>query len=369
MLDEIGWPEEWTIAANDSPLYVTAEVPPMMPTPPTHCHFARSTDGGLSWRDTSTFGHDVLSGVMVLPSGRVIMAHTGYRPSIIDFSTNGGVSWDSKAGIGLPDGAYAFNIHSIKSFLIMCAASDTSAFLYKSTDNGESWVCLDTGLLANSYLDVLSVGNSILAKAYFYNGDYYVAIVSTDEGLTWTVNPNPSIGLLKIWTDGKSLFASPENSAVEVAGIGEPWRSWADGLPTEGGPIQQLVFSDEFAFALLRLPEPFRQGVWRRPLTELITGIDPHDRSANAREFQLLQNYPNPFNPSTTIRYGVPRRSHVSLTVFNVLGRQVAQLVNGEMDAGNHELHFTAANLASGVYFYRLQAGEFVQAKSLIVSR
>jgi hypothetical protein len=57
------------------------------------------------------------------------------------------------------------------------------------------------------------------------------------------------------------------------------------------------------------------------------------------------------------------------LTVFNVLGRQVAQLVNGEMDAGNHELHFTAANLASGVYFYRLQAGEFVQAKSLIVSR
>ncbi len=69
----------------------------------------------------------------------------------------------------------------------------------------------------------------------------------------------------------------------------------------------------------------------------------------------LNQNYPNPFNPSTTIRYGLPGRSHVVLTVFNILGQRVVELVNGDIDAGYHEVLFNAGNLASGVYFYRLQ--------------
>jgi len=73
-------------------------------------------------------------------------------------------------------------------------------------------------------------------------------------------------------------------------------------------------------------------------------------------EFQLQQNYPNPFNPSTTIRYGLPQRSHVTLTIFNVLGQQVAQLVNEDKEAGYHEVKFDGKNLASGVYLYRMQA-------------
>jgi hypothetical protein len=73
------------------------------------------------------------------------------------------------------------------------------------------------------------------------------------------------------------------------------------------------------------------------------------------KEFALEQNYPNPFNPSTTIGYALPSRSHVSLTVFNTLGQQVALLQNDEREAGYHEVKFDAKNLPSGVYFYRIQ--------------
>ena len=82
---------------------------------------------------------------------------------------------------------------------------------------------------------------------------------------------------------------------------------------------------------------------------------------------QLYQNYPNPFNPSTSIRYGLPRQSHVSLTVFNILGQRVAQLVEGEVEPGYHDVKFDAASLSSGVYFCRLQADGFVQTRKLLL--
>ena len=81
----------------------------------------------------------------------------------------------------------------------------------------------------------------------------------------------------------------------------------------------------------------------------------------------LEQNYPNPFNPSTTIRYGLPSRSNVTLTVFNTLGQQVATLIQGEQQAGYHEVKWDASSLASGVYICRLMAGDFMQTKRLLL--
>jgi hypothetical protein len=84
---------------------------------------------------------------------------------------------------------------------------------------------------------------------------------------------------------------------------------------------------------------------------------------------ELLQNYPNPFNPSTTIRYALPERMHVTLAVFNTLGQVVATLVNENQDAGFHDVRFDGSGLASGVYFYRMQAGDFVQTRKLVLLR
>ena len=84
-------------------------------------------------------------------------------------------------------------------------------------------------------------------------------------------------------------------------------------------------------------------------------------------DFTLSQNYPNPFNPSTTIRYALPARTRVTLTVFNTLGQQVATLAEGEMEAGHHDVTFDASKLASGLYLYRLRAGDYVQTRRLLL--
>jgi hypothetical protein len=83
--------------------------------------------------------------------------------------------------------------------------------------------------------------------------------------------------------------------------------------------------------------------------------------------FALFANYPNPFNPTTTIRYHLPRASDVSLKVFDILGREVATLVNTRQDRGEHFVEMNATHLASGVYFYRLEAGGFVSVKRMVM--
>jgi hypothetical protein len=90
-------------------------------------------------------------------------------------------------------------------------------------------------------------------------------------------------------------------------------------------------------------------------------------RFNTARLFELAQNYPNPFNPVTTIRYQIPTAETVNLKVYDILGKEVATLVNGRQEAGSYTVPFNAVRLASGVYFYRLQAGGFVETRKMLL--
>ena len=97
------------------------------------------------------------------------------------------------------------------------------------------------------------------------------------------------------------------------------------------------------------------------------TSADPDPLAPRA--YALRQNYPNPFNPATTIAYELPHASHVSVTVYDMLGQQVSVVVDGTMEAGVHEVRFDASGLSSGLYHYRLSAGSFVQTRSMVLVR
>jgi hypothetical protein len=115
-------------------------------------------------------------------------------------------------------------------------------------------------------------------------------------------------------------------------------------------------------------------GVWLRPLSEMTTSVEVLSTNLPAH-FSLNQNYPNPFNPTTTIAFGLPSESFVSLKVFDAVGREVATLISQELSAGNYAQQWNAEGLPSGVYFYCLsaraisrgQAGSFIETRKLIL--
>jgi len=205
----------------------------------------------------------------------------------------------------------------------------------------------------------LALGGTTLFAGTMYYGVYQ----STDNGTSWT---RTSEGLVTpyVWsfafkgtntfiaTDYRGVFLSTDN--------GTSWVSENAGL-TSG--VWTLGIIGPYLFA-----GTLSNGVWRRPLTDLIAGfsLSPNRLPVGCI---LEQNYPNPFNPTTTIQYGLPDRFSVRLVVFNTLGQQVAFLVNESQEAGYHEVKCDASSLASGVYFYRLQAGSFVQTRKWLLMR
>lgn len=121
------------------------------------------------------------------------------------------------------------------------------------------------------------------------------------------------------------------------------------------GNVQCLAVSGANLFA-----GTLGSGVWMRPLSEMITSVEGHSNEL-PEKFSLSKNFPNPFNPTTTNRFSLPQRERVTLKIFDVRGREIVTLVDGELNPAEHSVVFDAKNLPSGVYFYLLQTGSFVQ--------
>ncbi len=102
-------------------------------------------------------------------------------------------------------------------------------------------------------------------------------------------------------------------------------------------------------------------------ITALYTGINDKEVTNQPQSYALIGNYPNPFNASTKIRYCIPKRELVSLKVYDLLGKEIGILINEEKSAGVYETDFNGDNLASGLYFYKLRAGDFIQTQKLLL--
>ena len=301
---------------------VYAGTAPALPPNTWRAGVSRSTDNGATWVHCSPFWAPfTVDAIAVSPQGTMFVAMTSHitlNGSIVR-STNAGTLWDTVYQCGGDTIIHALAVGPDGTIF----AGTTSTFssgpggkALRSTDNGQTWSPLQGGLpdLAVWSFHFAGSGPMILSTIGVY--------ASTNNGTTWT----------------------PANA----------------GLPQTS--VYSLARSGSHLFA-----GTYKHGVWRIPLSKL-TAVEEPSVSRPA-QFVLSQNYPNPFNPSTTIRYGLPNRSHVTLTVFNAIGQVVAVLQDGEQEAGYHEVRFNRGSLASGVYYCRMMAGSSTAVQKLVMLR
>ena len=323
-----------------------------------------STNNGGSWTQTGLTNTPIYS---LAASGTNLFAGSGEGWGVF-LSTNNGTSWTQVGSALTISIIYSLAASGTNLFAggAICGIEPCYGVLFLSTNNGASWTPASNGLSTggvNPFVPMITslaaCGTNLFAGVWGGGGVF----LSTNNGTSWSAVPT---GLTYSYVhalavSGESLFAGIEQGGVmRSTNNGTSWNQVNAGLADT--IVNCLVVSGTNLFA------GTKTGVWRRPLSELTTSAQSPSSQLPV-EFELDQNYPNPFNPTTTIRYALPQRSHVTLTVFNTLGQQVALLVNGDQDARSHEVKFDASTLASGVYFYRLLAGSFVQIRTMLLLR
>ena len=229
--------------------------------------------------------------------------------------------------------------------------------IYFSDDNGVNWNSTSSGLVQATISDIaLNQENEIFITTLGY-GIYK----SIDNGLTWITKMGAGwdFSCLKISSDGKIYAATQGNWLYESDDNGDNWFLVNGGLNDSKYILSLEITKSGFLFAGMDY-----YGIYKSA-NKVVTTLN--EENTVPSKFELMQNYPNPFNPSTSIEYSVPSNEYVLLKVYDLLGNEVHTLVNERQSAGNYEVNFDASNLTSGIYFYRLQSGSFIQTKKLML--
>jgi len=370
----------------------------------------RSTDNGTTWNSIMQNGIQVDT-VLSLGEGLGYIFAGANGVEDVYRSSDNGDSW-KVSNAGLP-GYLLMNQFAFVDTMLYTA---TNAGVYGSADSGKTWKADTAGLnigyvspgLNNSTVGIASAGNFLYTintfggRVYrtsidsiywevitneYYNAGYAIASVDTNifaanmKGIylymgdtTWVprnyglpVNDTTYIGGCKFTVTDSMLFAYILSSSTHsfsrdifvTTDLGLTWKKVNDSVSSRYN-ISSLASNKKYLFAGTQM------GGWRIPVTSLITSIK-HENVQAPSSFYISQNYPNPFNPSTTIKYQLSAFSYVTLKVYNVLGKEVKILVDGYKERGNYTVNFDAGNLASGVYFYQMKAGNFTSTKKLLL--
>jgi hypothetical protein len=182
----------------------------------------------------------------------------------------------------------------------------------------------------------------------------------TTRALEYAVDEQNKIATL-VWSyQDTPAVVSPAMGYVQRLANGNTLIGWGAANPT----VTEVMPSGQKVFEMTFPVNVYSYRVFRFDVPVVAVGSPVSQVPAG---YQLDQNYPNPFNPSTVIRYALPTASQVKLTVYNAIGQEVTTLVHENSPAGVYTVQFNAGNLASGVYFYILQAGDFVQSRKLLL--
>ncbi len=217
-------------------------------------------------------------------------------------------------------------------------------------------------------------GNNI-AELYQYYDDFEEEWVNDARYLySHNTEGNQTESVYQWWDEDEEVWKNLTRTTSEYDNrnnhIRDTYYAWGgeDWIPS----IRMSMHYDQNDELQMIVFEGWINEEWRYEERYLFGGFDPTyvvvDEGLPQR-FELMQNYPNPFNPSTTIRFSIPEQSGVSLTVYDVLGRKIAVLIDDEMNAGTYAHVFDASRLASGVYLYQLRTGEYIEMKRLILMK
>jgi hypothetical protein len=330
----------------------------------------RSTDNGATWEDVfyrATPYSNSIGGAMVFLPDNSIMAAFPFQkgPTIGDYvttmmckSTNGGNSWfmTDSLQLGWPNGMIQINENKV--FL----GSSYDGIFY-ATLSGNHWWPVDT-------------------TAHFFGSRYTTDIVrsregtiyapisrkvqrSYDNGVTFSVlpipsaNPNASINSICAVSDNEVYIATDDEKVYLSTNAGNNWQLIINGLPAATETLYLKLIDNKLYLGT------YKYGVYYyQP-----DGVSVSNENTSVNGFTLNQNYPNPFNPSTKISFAIPKSSFVNLTVFDMIGRSVSVLMNENKPAGNYEVNFDASDLSGGVYFYKLQTGDFTETRKMILTK
>jgi photosystem II stability/assembly factor-like uncharacterized protein len=312
-----------------------------------------SSDSGRTWRQTFTGDVSFISNI-VSSSPSFVVAAAG----ALLLSTDRGRSWRDIGHGLLPD---------IRSVAIdkrgyLYAASQNAYLtytLFRSTNKGSSWDTIKT------LPGVISEQVAVNAKHYLFvstttptgigQQPTYVLYRSTDDGASWQGVLTSNAQTRKIFIDSKDYVYLASNGVLRSSDDGTTWL-----------PLTPSIAADAFTVNREGYLYAGGSGIYRS--IQIVNDVKRESPRLSST-CSLWQNYPNPFNPITTISYQLLSRSQVSLRLYDVLGREVSTLVNETQEPGAHQVSWDASGFASGVYFYRLQAGSFVETKKLILLR
>jgi photosystem II stability/assembly factor-like uncharacterized protein len=323
-----------------------------------------TTDGGESWF-TREFTGDfdfmhwrIARGIFKIDSlHQVIVGDIG----TIIYTSNGGNTWERPNSTTNDDLNDVFFVNSSTGFI-----AGKFGTILKTNTGGLTW-----SYLARETTNSLSgIFFTDSLNGYVVGGSGTL-LMTTNGGESWkSVETETSNDLNKVCFRDKNIgfIVGDLGTILSTANGGESWRREYSGTSYDLYGISvmdSVVLAVGFNGNILRKIIPFETIID----TTIIDTTTIDTTLTIPTDYQLKQNYPNPFNPTTTIEYSIPKQSKVTVKVFDLLGREIATLVDEEKTAGNYMIDFNGSNLSSGIYFYRLDAGGFSETRKLILIR